>query len=91
MPRRLPPNVTDLALTRALREEPHVVITIEAWWLGNLRWYYQPETRSRVGEPLAPGWSALSDMLITYGHELRAHGCPRPPKRKRVKSRKRRR
>lgn len=63
-----------LAVVRAKQEDPHVIVQIEAWHLGGGRWYFEPETRSRMGDLTPAGWDVVGNMCREYGGNLVAHG-----------------
>lgn len=84
-----PSNLIRLDVLRAKQESPHVIVEIHLWHLGGRKWWTEPETRSRVGEPTAVGWEVIARTVEEYGRELRHYGCPTPTGRK-VKARRKR-
>lgn len=84
-----PSNLIRLDVLRAKQEPPHVIVEIHLWHLGGRKWWTEPETRSRVGEPTAVGWEVIARTVEEYGRELRHYGCPTPTGRK-VKARRKR-
>jgi hypothetical protein len=67
------PKVVHLEVERAKAEEPHVRVVVEAWHLGDGRWWMEPSTTSRMGELRPAGWMVLADELEHYAGSLRRH------------------
>ncbi|GDX83939.1 hypothetical protein LBMAG42_57500 [Deltaproteobacteria bacterium] len=83
------PKPIDLDVVRAKREPPHVRVQIELWYLGNGRWWYEPETVGRM-EINQHGRDLVGRCIAEYGAEFAAWKRPMP-KGRRVKRRRGRR
>ena len=66
-------EVVNLEVLRIKQADPHVRIIIEAWHVKGTRWYVEPCTTSRMGEPTKGGWGLLADACESYAHDLRRH------------------
>jgi len=90
------PEVIPLAEVKELRRikaitdtDPHVIVTISGWHLGTGRWWFEPTTTSRIGEPTGAGYHVIGSMCEGYGRSLQACGNSRQPRRGRARLRRR--
>lgn len=82
-----PEKRKESAKDRALKTDPHVILTFHAWHLVDRTWWVEQEMTSRMGEPQPAAFDVIGQRCERYGRQLQQCALGRRGARRRRRTR----